>query len=471
MKANFNDKDSFNGRELLESSVSVDDIIRKIVINHLVVDSAELFELLRNCDTNIERIAETRKVIDIGSFVKNKVQMAVDTDYFDRRVSDMTGEFEKGLDTVKSDLLAIIEQKFDPSQSDSYTDKIQKFFEQKKAEFEKQIQDSLTELANGKRVICEKINESFDPDLTSSHISKFMERVDKLHTTIKDDFDLNRAGSITHQMNELIKETLGVDGELAKSIDHRLSFDNPKSTIAILQDNLIKKLDEIKTELASTRGAAEAEKAALEKSTQKGFDFEDVLLGYLEDFASQRGDLVEDVSKSQGEVTRSKKGDFVYTVTSLNKVIAIDAKNRNMPTPAKVLGEMDEACVNRKADYVIYVYAGESQLHKQVGTFQEYPTNKIVTHCGLWEIALKIAISRLTIESDSIEGIDRIAVENEIETIKNSLKSFRTIKTAATNILNESNRIADHADQIRNEITGSLDCLSELLLNGDENLN
>lgn len=273
MKANFNDKDGFNGRKLLESSVSVDDIIRKVVINHLVVDSPELFELLRNCDTNIERIAETRKVIDIGSFVKNKVQMAVDTDYFDRRVSDMTGEFEKGIDTVKTDLLTIIERKFDPSKSGSYTDKIQNFFDQKKGEFEKQIQDSLTELANGKKVICEKINESFDLNSKSSHISKFMERVDKLHTTIKDDFDLNRAGSIAHQIKELIKETLGEDGELTKSIDRRLSFDNPKSTIAILQNNLIKKLDEIKTELASTRSAAEAEKACFGKKYTKGIRF------------------------------------------------------------------------------------------------------------------------------------------------------------------------------------------------------
>lgn len=471
MKTNFNDKDGFNGRELLESSVSVDDIIRKVVINHLVVDSPELFELLRKCDTNIERIAETRKVIDIGSFVKNKVQMAVDTDYFDRRVSDMTGEFEKGLDTVKSDLLAVIEQKFDPSKSDSYTDKIQKFFDQKKTEFEKQIRDSLLELANGKKVICEKINESFDPDSKSSHISKFMENVDKLHATIKADFDLNKAGSITHQMKELIKETLGEDGQLAKSIDNRLSFDNPKSTIAILQDNLTKKLDEIKSELVSTRSAAEAEKAALEKSIQKGFDFEGILMEQLEEFARQRGDLVEDVSNVIGEITRGKKGDFLYTLTSLNKIIAIEAKNGEMPTPKNVLELMDKTMINRKADYVICIYAEESQLHNQVGSFQEYVPDKLVTHFGLLAIALKVAISRLLLDTAVIDGIDRAATEKEIETIKNSLQSFRTIKTAATNILNQSQKIKDQAGQIRNEISTSLDILTELLLTSENQSN
>jgi hypothetical protein len=89
-----------------------------------------------------------------------------------------------------------------------------------------------------------------------------------------------------------------------------------------------------------------------------------------------------------------------------------------MQTPARLLAEMDETNVNRRADGVIYIHADESQLHRQVGAFQEYPTNKIVTHFGLWEIALKIAISRLTIDNATIEGIDRAAVEKEIDAIK-----------------------------------------------------
>jgi hypothetical protein len=142
-----------------------------------------------------------------------------------------------------------------------------------------------------------------------------------------------------------------------------------------------------------------------------------------------------------------------------------------MQTPARLLAEMDETHVNRRADGVIYIHADESQLHRQVGAFQEYPTNKIVTHFGLWEIALKIAISRLTLDNATIEGIDRAAVEKEIEAIKNSLQNFRTIKTAAKNILNESNKIAGQAEQIQAEISASLENLSDLLLSVGMNEN
>jgi hypothetical protein len=464
MKTKFEEQEIMFQEEVTEASITIDEILKNVLINHLFVESPDLFELLRKCDTEVERIAETKKVIDIGAFVKSKVQLAVDTDYFDRRVAEMTGDFEKGLETVKSELLRNIEEKFDPTHSNSYTEKIQKFFDEKKEQFERSIQNSLKELTDGKKAISEKIDESFNPELRNSHISKLLEIVDKFQNEIKKDFNIEQEGSITHQMKQLIKTTLGEDGELTKSIDHRLSFDNPQSTVAILQENLLKKLDEIKTEITASKNAAETAQAALEKSTQKGYDFEDTLLDYLEKFARLHGDIVEDVSKVSGEVTRSKKGDFVYSVTSLNKTIAIEARNRNMQTPAKTLTEMEETILNRKSDCVLYIYADEYQLHKQVGAFQEYPPNKIVTHFGLWEIALKIAISRLTIESATIEGIDRTAVENEIESVKNSLKNFRTIKTAAKNILNESNKITNQADQIKKDISESLDRLSEIIL-------
>jgi hypothetical protein len=82
----------------------------------------------------------------------------------------LTGEFENGLETVKADLLKTIEQKFDPASANSYTDRIQKFFEEKKAQFEKYIQNSMLELANSKKAISEKIDQSFNPELQNSHI-------------------------------------------------------------------------------------------------------------------------------------------------------------------------------------------------------------------------------------------------------------------------------------------------------------
>lgn len=469
MKANSNNQETINGNNLLESSVRVDEKSRKVFIGNLSVESPEFYEILRKCKTGVDRITKTKKVIDIGAFVHSKVERAMDTDYFDRRVVEMTHEFKKGLEEVKTGLLETVAERFDPGKTNSYTEQIERFFAAKKAEFDKSVRDSLSELSNSKKVITDKIDESFNPELQSSYLARFITAVTDLQNGLKGDFDIDRAGSITHQMKALIEQTLGEDGQLIKAIDSRLSFDNPKSTIKLLQDNLMAKLEEIKTELAATKSATEAEQAAMAKSTQKGYEFEALVMERLEELASVRGDLVEDVSTIAGDISRSKQGDFVYTLSALGKTIAIEAKNTSMPTPVKLLDLMNTTKANRRADYVICVYAEEARLHKQVSLFQEYEDDKLVTHFGLLEVALKVAISRLLLDNNVVEGIDRAAAEKEIDSIRNSFNSLRSVKTSANTIMREAEKIFAHADQIRAEVSDSVESLTELLLTVDDN--
>ena len=456
------DRPVSNGRAAV---IDVNQALRHITINRFETDSQELFETLARHDSNAARVTELKKVVDIGAFVKNRVQSAMDTDFVNRRVGEMTAEFNRGLDAIKCNLLDTIASRFDPHQSDSYTHQVQQFFEKKKAEFAGEMQQSLAKLTTQQQAITGKIDESFNPELKSSHLSKLMTFVAEFQDTLRRDFDLNQVGSITNQLKALIYETLSEDGRLVKSLDRRFSFDNPNSPLSVLQNNLLKKLEDIKAELAATKSAAEAEKAALAKSTQKGVAFEDELQQLFEGFAQQRGDLVEHVANSSGDSGRSKKGDLLYRVMSLNKTIAIEAKNRqNSSTPDKLLKDLEEIKTNRQADYVIFVAFDEGQLHRQIGTFQEYPPDKIITHLGLWEIALKIAISRLTLEHAAIEGIDQAAVETEIKSIQSSLKSFRSLKTSANNIVREAEKIHEQAEKIKDEITQAASNLSDLLL-------
>jgi len=251
---------------------------------------------------------------------------------------------------------------------------------------------------------------------------------------------------------------------VVKSIDKRLSFDNPESTIAVLQSSILHKLEEIKLELAAGKAAAETERAAISKSPQKGFDFEDFLYDNLQEFAQQRGDMVENVSKSTGEAGRSMKGDFIYFARSLNKKIAIEAKNRQRPeTPMVMLQALDQTKINRNADMAIFIAASEEQLHKQIGMFQEYPPDKIITHLGLWEVALKIALTRLTLEKTDIQGVDRQAVEAEINSIKSALNAFKSLKTSANNIIKEAEKIVQSSDSIKKDIAASVEKLGELI--------
>ena len=184
----------------------------------------------------------------------------------------------------------------------------------------------------------------------------------------------------------------------------------------------------------------------------------------LEGFASINGDLVEDLTKSTGNIKGCKKGDINYTVKSINKVIAIEAKNRNDSTPPKkIIEDMQKVKVNRNADFVIYMFASENQLHKQIGDFQLYDNDKLVTHFALWQVALKVIIAIMKMENSELDGIDKNAVEKEILTVQNSIKSFRTVKTSANNIKAEAEKILSNSDDIKNQISNSLNNLEQLL--------
>ena len=456
-----------DGRAIVDSAIEIDHELRQIIITKLPCASQDFFEIMTNCKSDFDRINKARTVVDLGAFVHNKVERAMDTGYFDKEIVKMTSGFQEGLRQVKTELLELVESKFDPDKQNSYTDKFNKIFGHALEEFEKSREASIRELKNGKQLIADKIDESFNPELRTSHLGKLLDFVEKFREKINRDFDQEIDGSILNQMKQMIQKKLGDNGELVKLIDSRLSLNNPNSAIKTLYDDFMKKLEEIKVELAATKSASEAEQAVLEKSPQKGFQFQDIVLEKLEQVAKQNGDFVEDLSNQAGDVAHAKTGDFVYTVTALKKRIAIEAKNTKMKSLKQTIEMLEKTRENRNADFVILLHAEEDQLHNQVGTFQEYDFDKVITHFTFFEVALKIAISRLMLDNNMLDGIDRNTVEKELESINNSLKSMRTMKTAANTILREAQKIANKSDEIKTEIANSIANLSDLLLSPD----
>ena len=82
---------------------------------------------------------------------------------------------------------------------------------------------------------------------------------------------------------------------------------------------LLEEIEKIKTKTATL-------KKQKKKDTQKGFDFEDYCEPILEEIAKVHGDTVEKTGDDTGEI--DDKGDFVWTVTDLDKKIVIEMKDK-----------------------------------------------------------------------------------------------------------------------------------------------
>lgn len=444
--------------------IILDEVANLIHLSNLEVHNPELYKELYKLDSNSKRVIEVKKVIDIGTFVKSKVQMMMDTEFVNLRVKSMVDEFNQGMDSTKNEILKLVEQNFDPSKTDSYSDKLNRFFNNIKDDLKRTIDSTTKELNEGKNLIKKSIDDTLNPDLSTSYLAKVSKTISEFKAELDRSFDFGQEGSIANQLKIMLDSNFGDNGKIIKAVEKKLSFDNPESTFNILQNNINRQLNEIKQEIELIKKADELQQEANKKSTQKGYVFEELVLGKLETIAATNGDLVEDLTTTTGSTTSSKKGDFNYTVKSINKVIAIEARDRetNSP-PTKLIKELDKTKENRNADFTIYLTANENQLHKQVGIYQEYDTDKIVTHFGLLEVALKVAISRMMIEHDSIDEIDKAAVEKEISNIDSTLKSFSGLKSAATNIKKEAEKITARADEIKTDISNYLISLNELL--------
>ena len=148
-----------------ESSLVLDEILLNIIINRLSINNPELFSQLLKINSEQERISEFKKVVNIGSFVKSKVEMMMDTDFIDKRVIEMTNKFNMGIDQSKEQIIKLVEENFDPDKSTSYTKKINKFFDDKKTEFLGEFKSALKEIQTNKEQISDKIDKSFNPDI------------------------------------------------------------------------------------------------------------------------------------------------------------------------------------------------------------------------------------------------------------------------------------------------------------------
>ena len=101
--------------------------------------------------------------------------------------------------------------------------------------FAEEVKVGINNITEQKEEIAEKIDRSFDPDVKTSHLNKLIEIINKFQSDLNNDFDIHQEGSITHQIKDIINQNVGDDGRLIRSIEKKFSFDNPESTIVILQ--------------------------------------------------------------------------------------------------------------------------------------------------------------------------------------------------------------------------------------------
>lgn len=269
------------------------------------------------------------------------------------------------------------------------------------------------------------------------------------------------------QFSNLLKGQFGEDGKLIKEL-----FDPNRegSPLYSLKRELVDNLSEIRNKILFNAGV----EAAVEKSPQKGFDFEDYCEQKLEWIASIHSDKLERTSDITGKVSGSKKGDFVLLLGDIGKKIVFEMKDRDKISLKDIQKELNEAMENRESEYGIFVTKNRNSLPDSVGWFNEYDGNHLV--CALENndgdtmidgevihIAYKWARAKLRLETNKEKKLDASFILEKISSIQTNLSELRRVKTQCTNIEKSAGVIKEVSKTTEAQIKKDLDEILESL--------
>lgn len=283
---------------------------------------------------------------------------------------------------------------------------------------------------------------------------------------------LGDRGALRSFVNELFDETkrdsaIGRMRQLLGSY-----FDGDASRLALLLDptRLGSPLHQFRSEvsegfsrlnerLTAIEAAAAARATERQRSSAKGADFESLLEAMLGEVVRGTGDALDRTGDEAGAVSRSKKGDFVLTVSpdltrGAELRVVIEAKDRAMSGRA-MRDELREAKTNRGAPVGLVVFtpthapAGISPFDVRTGDVYcvidpAAPEPAVLE--GAVRLARLLAVACLREDQN---GLDGAAITRALGGIREQLAAVRDMKTQLTSIATTAQTVSTGLDRMR----------------------
>jgi hypothetical protein len=200
-----------------------------------------------------------------------------------------------------------------------------------------------------------------------------------------------------------------------------------------------------------------------ERGTAKGRSYEEAVFEAVDRIAHGQGDVAEAVGDLTG--TSGRVGDVVVDLDacagpSRGRVV-IEAKNRQLSRPA-ALRELDQALVDRDAQFAILVVPSEEKVPARMAPLREYNGDKLIvtfdpddqegSALGL-ELGLKLARARVLMARGEEGALDAGELRETVERALQALEQVRSVKqqlTHATGSIQKARTIVgDLVDRVR----------------------
>lgn len=306
-------------------------------------------------------------------------------------------------------------------------------------------------------VAMRRMGPAEDLDYIEKEFERFM---NKMSADMDDMFNVGKEGSHLHNLAKKLEGYFDEGG----TVEGMLDCMDEKSPLYKMREEIKKEIVALRDDLVKKKEKEEI----TEKTPIKGYEFEDLCEDKLSGIAKPFGDEVINTSKEIGEIEGSKAGDFVVILNERPDLrIVIETKDKKSVTLPQIHSNLEESMENRNAEYSIFVIKDGDALPKQVGHFNEYPGNQLVTVFGIeteggndgemLEIAYKWARNRLLFQKGVATGVDLSAVGDRLNEIEASMKNFTQMLKQCTNVEKASKKIRDLINRTKDDISDSMD--------------
>jgi len=368
-------------------------------------------------------VAAVHQLLRFGAQVQTVAQASIDAALIDRRFEELTRKFDGNVSSAVGDIVAAA-----TALADGETGALTLM------------------LAKLQRDLAALLDATFDPDSKVSALAK----LDAILADARD------------QQVQAVRRLINPDSE-----DSPLAL--LKSDIVTAVKTGIIDIQRDVREVSERLAVKQAVEPVLDKTTGKGFDFEETFDHVLTRIAAPHGDVAERVGTVKG-VVGTQAGDELVTINHEDTqglpgrfVFELKARSMNM---RKTLEELDKAMVNREALAGIAVFTTAQEAPTTVPF--HYADNRavVVLDCtGLDDAAVRLAymwarwVVRRQIATISGEEIDFARVDALMDDARRALERASAVKRCHTTAKKSIDQAADQVDCLVTEVETALDAL------------
>jgi len=388
-----------------------------------------------------EKAQAAERALEVGVSVINRVTLSNDLDFVNKRLLETLNTVEDYFVGFKKTVESTLSSNLDPEEDGSFLSSTKNIINDHcyaiSAELQTLIKCTQESLSRETQQLSEKqqqLNLRLDPNNKESYFSLIANQIEKFDGSLLSQFNEHDSSSFVSKLKTSIEDYFGEKGKALSLIEDKLKVDLTGQT------PLGQVFVGLKSEIASLRDEImklEGQKELQDKTTLKGFSFEDKVFESLQMIAKPYADLVEDISLKAEVITESKKGDYLYTLAPSNINIVIDAKNyKKLKSLKAMLTLLDTAMKDRDAKIGIVVVPNKDSLQKQIGDWNCYDNNKIITSFEHLEISIKFAKSVSALQTHPHAEINISSVKSKLDVIQRKLKEMSIVKSKLTKLSN-----------------------------------